>query len=95
MKVIFLVSHLQSGGAERTVSYLSSYLSEHETDVMIISLTDNIFYEINPCVKVEKLHINRTPRTLCGRFFAALERIVKVNISLLKHKTDVVFCMQL
>lgn len=93
MKVIFLVSHLQSGGAERTVSYLSSYLAEYETDVMILSLTDNIFYEINPRVKVEKLHINRESNNLFGRFFAAIERMIKVNISLLKYKPDVVFCM--
>ncbi|MBE7016412.1 MAG: glycosyltransferase family 4 protein, partial [Ruminococcaceae bacterium] len=93
MKIVFLAAHLQSGGAERTVAYLSSFMAEQGADVKIITLTDNIFYEINPKVKIEKLHINAQPSNPISKIFLAAKRLVKVNHSVIKENPDVVFCM--
>lgn len=93
MKIVFLVAHLQSGGAERTVSYLSSFLAEQGKNVKIISLTDDIFYEINPKVQIKSLRINTQPTNPISKILLAAKRTAKINQTVIQEKPDVVFCM--
>lgn len=93
MKIVFLVAHLQSGGAERTVAYLSSYLAKHGQDVVILSLSDDIFYRPDSDVRLKTLNIRGKVKNPIDRFFLAIKRFIKVNMFFLKNNADVVFCM--
>jgi GalNAc-alpha-(1->4)-GalNAc-alpha-(1->3)-diNAcBac-PP-undecaprenol alpha-1,4-N-acetyl-D-galactosaminyltransferase len=50
MKLVFFISSLSSGGAERVMSYLVNALCERH-DVTLISLKNEVFYPLNPKVK--------------------------------------------
>ncbi len=93
MKIAFLVAHLTSGGAERTVAYLSSYLAENSCDVSVVSLTDDIFYTLNPKVNLRTFGIKSGYSNIFERYFLIFKRYYKLCRYLKKNKPDVVFCM--
>ena len=90
MKVLFLVAHLNSGGAERTVAYLSKYMANHGCDVTILSIADEIFYEIDPKVNLIKLGISASSSNAFVRLLKAYKRKIKVNKAIKKVAPDVV-----
>ena len=93
MKITFLVAHLLSGGAERTVVYLSNYFADSGHDVIVLSLTDDIFYQPGPGVNVRSLHLNEKATGVKKRFQMAVKRYKMVGEFLKQNPTDVVFCM--
>lgn len=93
MKIVFLLSSLSSGGAERTVAYLSSYLAKKGDDVTILLLQKEVFYTLHPDVKVEKLNIKGSYKTILGKYSNIAQRFIRTNNYLKKYKPDVVFCM--
>ena len=93
MKMLFLVSHLKSGGSERTVAYLSSYMAQHGFDVTILSLSDDIFYDINSNVKLITLGIESAANTTINKYVNAVKRKLKTKAYIKKSHPDVVFCM--
>ena len=47
MKLLFVITSLENGGAERVCASLANYFSaEHEVEILYFS--GEIFYEINP-----------------------------------------------
>ena len=64
MKLLFVITSLENGGAERVCASLANYFStEHEVEILYFS--GEIFYEISPKVKLNKFSRNsRIPRLL-------------------------------
>ena len=93
IKLLFLVSQLQTGGSERTVTYLSSYLAKRQFDVTILSLSDDIFYKQDEQVKVQTLNIESKAKNIWGRIWLARRRFLEVKQYLQKNKFDIVFCI--
>lgn len=93
LKIAFLVAHLTSGGAERTVAYLSSYLADKSWDVSIVSLTDDIFYTLNPKVQLKTLGIKSGYSNVIERYLLIFRRYYELAKYLRKNRPDVVFCM--
>ena len=62
MKLLFVITSLENGGAERVCASLANYFSkEHEVEILYFS--GEIFYEISPKVKLNKFSRNsRMPR---------------------------------
>ena len=62
MKLLFVITSLENGGAERVCASLANYFStEHEVEILYFS--GEIFYEINSKVKLNKFSRNsRIPR---------------------------------
>ena len=62
MKLLFVITSLENGGAERVCASLANYFStEHEVEILYFS--GEIFYEISPKVKLNKFSRNsRIPR---------------------------------
>ena len=57
MKIAFLISSLNAGGAERVVSLLANELSL-TNDIVIITLSkDEPFYKINDSITVKQLGV--------------------------------------
>lgn len=93
MKIVFLVDHLLSGGAERTVSYLSSYLAKKDWDVTVLSVSDAVFYSLHPSVFLQTLSVPQTGKNRAVRLINAAKRVWRVQRYLKKNKPDVLFCM--
>lgn len=62
MKLLFVITSLENGGAERVCASLANYFStEHEVEILYFS--GEIFYKISPKVKLNKFTRNsRIPR---------------------------------
>lgn len=93
MKIMFLVAHLGSGGAERTVSYLTSYFSEHSCDVIVLSVENKVFYKLSEKVKYITLEIESHSKSLFDRFLKISKRYVLTNALIKKHSPDVIVCL--
>ena len=62
MKLLFVITSLENGGAERVCASLANYFSK-ENEVEILYFSGEIFYEISPKVKLNKFIRNsRIPR---------------------------------
>lgn len=93
MKIVFLVAHLLSGGAERTVSYLSSYMAKKGWDVTVLSISDDIFYELDERVKLVKLGVPTSSKNVAQRVLSAFKRKLFASREIKRISPDVVFCM--
>ena len=73
MKLLFIITSLENGGAERVCASLANYFStEHEVEILYFS--GEIFYEINSKVKLNKFSRNsRIPR-LAAKLLAIRKR---------------------
>lgn len=93
MKVCFLVSNLMSGGVERTVVYVSKYFAKHGVDTTILSLSNEIFYTVDPAVKLKTLGIPRGYSNPFQKIIRMYSRMNGVRKNILGEQYDVVFCM--
>ena len=73
MKLLFVITSLENGGAERVCASLANYFSK-ENEVEILYFSGEIFYEISPRVKLNKFSRNsRIPR-LAAKLLAIRKR---------------------
>ena len=93
MKVTFLVSHLLSGGAERTVSYVASHLAQNGWDVTVLSISDDIFYTLDDRVRLVTLSVPSKSSNTYTKFKNIWKRFYRVRSFLKKNEPDVLFCM--
>lgn len=93
MKIAFLLANYGSGGAERTVSYLSEFFAANQHQVEIVVLNGNVFYSNTDKVRIIKADIPSSGRGIAGRMKAIFKRLTFVKKYLKENKPDVVFCM--
>ena len=93
MKITFLVAHLLSGGAERTVSYIASYLAKKGWSVTVLSISNDIFYSLDPNIKLITLSVPSKASNMFERYSNVIRRFWSVRSFLKKNETDVLFCM--
>lgn len=73
MKLLFVITSLENGGAERVCASLANYFSK-ENEVEILYFSGEIFYEISPKVKLNNFTRNsRIPR-LAAKLLAIRKR---------------------
>ena len=73
MKLLFVITSLENGGAERVCASLANYFSK-ENEVEILYFSGEIFYQINSKVKLNKFTRNsRIPR-LAAKLLAIRKR---------------------
>lgn len=93
MKVLFLTSSLNYGGAERTISYLSEYLAHNGDEASILCLTDDVEYSISEDVKVICGGIPSHSDSLLNRVGNVFRRFTIIHRVCKEERPDVVFCM--
>ena len=93
MKVLFLVSHLNSGGTERTVAYLSGYFAEHGVDTCVLSISNEKFYELGKAVRYVTLDIPMGYKNPIDKFVKIAERTIGVRRAIKKEAPDVVISL--
>ena len=73
MKLLFVITSLENGGAERVCASLANYFStEHEVEILYFS--GEIFYEISPKVKLNKFRRNYRILRLAAKLLVIRKR---------------------
>lgn len=83
--IAFVISTLQTGGAERVTSILANHWAQEEKlEVHIICLgnEEQVFYEIHPQVKLHFLEILRPSKNIIDGLINNLFRILKIRKTL-------------
>lgn len=93
MKVMFLISNLGSGGAERTVQYLANYLSCKGDVVTVVNIGNIKFYDITKNAKLIELNIPSIPKNILDRVKNIMLRFIKVRLTVKKERPDLIFCI--
>lgn len=95
MRIGFLISDLNAGGAERATSSLANYFSKHGHDVEIITFKDIYsFYPLNNEVRHLRLGFDEIALSLSvKRIFGALKRMLKIRSFVKARKLDVLIGM--
>jgi len=92
MNIVFVVYGMPSGGAERTISYLSKEFSKTEK-VSIFSFSNEFFYEIDPRVNIIKCGITNDKVCLFSRIINMIKRKKRFKSFIRNNKVDIVFLM--
>lgn len=95
MKIGFLISDLNAGGAERATASLANYFSQHNHDVEIITLKDiDSFYPLDEKVSHLRLGFDEIELSLSlKRIFGAVLRMLRIRSFVRKRKLDVLIGM--
>ena len=95
MKIGFLISDLNAGGAERATSSLANYFSQNGHSVEIITFKDiESFYPLDDEVQHLRLGFDEIDLSLSlKRIFGAFKRMMKIRSFVKKRKLDVLIGM--
>ena len=93
MKITFLLSTYGSGGAERTVAYLSEYFAEKGHQVDIVVTDGNVFYPNSDKVNIVQGNIQTENTDIISRIKAVYKRYSFVRKYMKQNKPDIVFCV--
>jgi len=80
MKIVFVISSLTSGGAERVLTTLANYWSEKGWDVTILAILshDQGFYKLHENIEVKSLDIRyKNPVLNTLWYFYGIRKIIK------------------
>lgn len=93
MKITFLINSLDSGGAERTVTYLSKEFAKLGHDITVMIYSNKLFYRLDDHVKF----INIDPQESKNHIFRRLKNVIHRRRAITKYlketPQDAVFCM--
>ena len=90
MKILFIISHLTSGGAEKILVELANYFSKGN-EVYIITFSKNdSFYDIDKNVKHIKLNVVKQSYSLKNKIFNNINRILTLRKIIKNIKPDVI-----
>ena len=92
MKIMFLAPSLGSGGAERTIQYLSAYMAAKGHAVEVVSISDNVFYALEGA-KLTTLGVGSQCSNAIERITNIIKRFARINRHVRKTRPDVVVCM--
>ena len=93
MKILFLCSTMGSGGAERTVAYLSSFFSNKGYDVEIVNISGELFYEVDTKVRYTSLGVPFQNKGFLKKKATAVLRFLLINKHIIHAHPDVVCCI--
>lgn len=82
MKILFIITSLENGGAERVCATLANYFSAN-FEVEILYFEGEVFYEINPAVKLVKIEL--------GNKFRILKKLLIIRKNVKNANTTISF----
>ena len=95
MKVLFLISSLGCGGAERVTACLSNHWAGKGWDVTIMTLAgcDRDFYALEPSVRRSALGLSRDSRHMLSGALNNMRRLVRLRREIRERRPDVAIGM--
>ncbi|NPA55688.1 MAG: glycosyltransferase family 4 protein [Epsilonproteobacteria bacterium] len=89
MKISFIITSLNCGGAERVVSALASELiKRHEISIILLS-DDPIFYPLDPSIRLIQLDLYKPTHSFKDKLFSNFHRIYTLYNTIKKENSDV------
>lgn len=92
-KICFLINSLKTGGAERTVAYLTDFISKYGYDVDLVLYGDLGCYDLNPQVNVIYLNKSDSSSNVFKRLATLVKRYFLFKKYMKKEKPQIIFCM--
>jgi len=91
MNIIFFISSMGAGGAERVTANLANYWAELDWRVIVVTMapTAEDFYKLNPKVDRISIGVSGDSSGAVGGIVANLKRVFAFRRILLKYKPDV------
>ena len=94
MKILFAISTMQNGGAERTVASLANFFIDKNNEITIMTLdNDESFYDLDKKIDHIKLNLYKENRSLFNKILDYKDSIYKVR-RIFKYKSpDIILSM--
>ena len=91
MKIVFIISSLGSGGAERVLSLMANYWARKNYSITVLTL-DNLapFYVLEDAIKLEKLSLLKNSTSLFSAVANNITRIKIIRKKLIEIDPDIV-----
>jgi GalNAc-alpha-(1->4)-GalNAc-alpha-(1->3)-diNAcBac-PP-undecaprenol alpha-1,4-N-acetyl-D-galactosaminyltransferase len=91
MKLTFVISSMEAGGAERVLSILANHWAEEGWDITILTFTDApSFFDLHPSIKYTPLSIHWRARFAIQRFLNNFKRLWVLRRAIKKSDPQVV-----
>lgn len=90
MKILFTISSLRSGGAERVLSTLANSLSDKHTVVIVKSDNKDPFYEIDENITIDSLDLYKSSKNVIKKALHNLTVLSSIRNSIKEHNPDIV-----
>ena len=88
-KILFIISDLESGGAQRVLVNLSNNLIEKKYSITILLLGNRkSFYEINPQIQIVNLNQLKISENISDKILNNLNRIKKIRSIIKEYSPD-------
>ena len=91
MRICFLIGSLSSGGAERTVQYLSEYGVKNGYDVDVVTLTDVKFYDLHKKVNYYPLDVYKKTKNPLYRVSHIFKRLRLFRKYVKQYNPDIIY----
>jgi len=90
LKILFIITSLGSGGAERVMSLLSNqFIKENEVFILTLS-KDKIFYQIDENVQIKQLDLYKHTNSIIDKFTNNFKRVSIIKKEIKKTNPDIV-----
>lgn len=94
MKILFAISTMQDGGAERTVANLANYFVKQNNEIIIMVLDNNeSFYDLEKEVNYRKLNLYTDNKSIFNTFSFYKRSILKIRKLFNDERPDIVLSM--
>lgn len=94
MKILFAISTMQDGGAERTVANLANYFAKQNNEVTIMVLDNNeSFYNLDMKIGYRKLDLYRDSKGLINKVLGYKKTINKIRKLFKEEEPEIVLSM--
>jgi len=92
MKIVFVVSSLTAGGAERVISIMANYWVRNEDDVTIITMDNEVndFYVLDKRIKRVSMDMMKKSRTVFSALKNNVFRLIKLRKVINENEPEVV-----
>ena len=89
-QIVFIISSLKGGGAERVVSLLANlFIREYSVTIILLS-NEEVFYKLNKNIKIVKLDLSKKSNSICSKVLNNYHRINKLKNAIKQEKADIV-----
>ena len=90
MKILFIITSLGSGGAERVMSLLANKFSENNEVIIMTLSTDKIFYKLDRKIKTKQLNLYKPTNSVFEKLTNNFKRINCIKKEIENINPDIV-----
>ena len=79
-KLLFVISDMESGGAQRVLSNICNNLAKKKYSITILLLSnEKVFYKLNPNIQIINLNLLNKSKSFSRKIYNNVQRILKIR----------------